>query len=297
MTQYAPKDEEKTAELVRQLDSDTTWLRHRGRAAELDRRLLDGATSSELAEVRVSWKGHITHLRKVHRVSVVESPPGYWRIAGAGDSEPHEALRTADASDELESAFDYEDGDDQLLEAPRTERTYFRLHETAKALAALAREGLLGNQLLKASVGMLIRQASESQHWHNCADYRSEAAAEVIRAAKREVNLGTAAPYQAFCRKNLRHEHVVPNSVIYEMLCTQRLMKAEDIAELLKKFCLRATITLDEDRELTNGGYSSRMPEGFDLWGSGDPLARYIAAGLKDKLHKRPEGKLWHEVL
>jgi hypothetical protein len=294
MTKYKTYDEERTVELVRQLDSDTSWLRHRGRAAELDRRLLNGASSSELSEVRGDWKVHINHLRKVHRLSVVEAPPGCWRIDGALGEMAQKGLYDADASDELESDSDYEDGapNEAPQETAPTESGHYRLNETAKALAALAREGLLGNGLLKASVGMLIRQASESQHWHNCAHFRSQEAAALIRAA----NLKTASQYQAWCRKNLRHEHVVPNSVVYKMLCAQGLTESDKIAELLKNFCLRATITLDEDDKLTEAGYSSRMPEGFDLLRPTNPLARYVAVGLGDKLDKRPEGKLWHEV-
>ncbi len=293
MTRYAENDEQKTAELVAQLDLDTTWLRHRGRAAELDRLLLRGATSSELAEVRVSWKGHITHLRQVHRVTVLEPSPGFWRIAQPGTGLPH-ASSTSLGDDSLKEDSDYEDGRDLDLASDTSvlEDRYFRLEETARALSALAQAGLLDNPLIKDSVGMLIRQASESRHWHTCAHYRSKDAAELIR---RE-HLKTAHEYQKFCRGNLRHEHVVPNNVIYKMLCTQKLTKVDEIAELLKRLCIRATITRDEDAKLNHGGFASAMPEDFMNGRDQNPLARYVAVGLADNLEKRPHDRLWHEV-
>lgn len=296
MTQYAANDEEKTAELVRQLDSDTTWLRHRGRAAELDYLLLRGATSSELAEVRLSWKGHITHLRKVHRLTVVELAPGYWRIVGSEVASTSIPSTPVGEDDALENDSDYEDGgetaEDEETLSPA--ENYLRLEATARALSALAKEGLLGDPLIKASVGMLIRQATESHHWHNCAHYRSNKAAEVIRQATKPIR--TASEYQAFCRRNLRHEHVVPNSVVYEMLCAQKLTDVAEIAALLRKFCIRATIARDEDAELTRRGLSSKMPPSFRSGPDGDPLARYVAAGLAQELQPRPNGKLWYEV-
>lgn len=293
MTRYAVNDEQRTAELVAQLDSDITWLRHRGRAAELDRLLLRGATSSELAEVRVSWKGHITHLRQVHRLTVMETSPNFWRIAPAEQVQtlgPYASL----SEDLLNEDSDYEDGSDPDLKSdtPAPAERYFRLEETARALSALAKDGLLDNPLIKDSVGMLIRQASESRHWHDCAHYRSQAAADLIR---RE-NLKTASEYQAFCRAKLRHEHVVPNNVIYKMLCAQKLTKVDEIAELLKKFCIRATITREEDEDLNRGGFASTMPKDFLDGRNQDPLARYVAVGLANRLEKRPYDRLWHEV-
>jgi len=293
MTRYAVNDEQRTAELVAQLDSDTTWLRHRGRAAELDRLLLRGATSSELAEVRVSWKGHITHLRQVHRLTVLEPSPGFWRIAHPETVLPN-APSISLGDDSLQEDSDYEDGSDVDLapDTPVLEDRYFRLGETARALSALAQAGLLDNPLIKDSVGMLIRQASESLHWHNCAHYRSKDAAELIR---RE-HLKTAAEYQKFCRANLRHEHVVPNNVIYKMLCTQKLTGVVEIAELLKRFCIRATITREEDALLNSERLSSKMPDTFEVGPDCDPLARYVKVGLADKLEGRPYDRLWHEV-
>ncbi len=191
MTASRDSDINDTEELIRQRDNDKTWLRHSGQAADLDRMLLQGATSSELEEARKNWKGHIRHLRKEHGLNVVESPRGFWKLV-SGRPTPNSLVEEPGATDELECDDDYED-----VEPPEGVaggaasivggRSYLRLDETARALAALAKEGLLGNTLFKASVGMLIRQASESNHWHNCAHHRSEAAAKVIRAERRPI--------------------------------------------------------------------------------------------------------------
>lgn len=293
MTQYSVGDESKTSELVRQRDADTTWLRHRGRAAELDRRLLEGATESELAEVRQSWKGHIKHLVDVHCVRVAEEPTGFWRIVGVHASKPGAEATLEGAAESLGNDDDYGDGGDSAsYDSPVSAHDNLRLQETAQALAALAKENLLGNELLKASVAMLVRQASESRHWPTCAHYRSKAAAQLIREAQAGVS---ASSYQRFCSQNLRHEHVVPIAVIYKMLCKAEDTSVEAIAALLVKFSIRATITRDEDRELGKRGLSYEMPEEFVVKGSalhGNPMARYIAAELADKLEKRPAGKL-----
>lgn len=297
MTRYVPGDENKTTELVKQYESDKSWLRHGGLAAELDRRLIQGATDAELYEVRPSWRAHVEHLRKVHRLHVEASPTGVWRILGAQQASLQDAVPSANSDDALGDSDDYDDSvDDALGSPPPPVQEGFRLRDTARALSALAREGLLRNELLKASVGMLVRQASESQHWHNCAHFRSRAAAEVIRSA----GAMTASGYQSFCTKNLRHEHVVPNSVIYRMLCAANYTSADAIADLLRTYCIRATITRDEDRKLNEMGLASTMPAGFTEEANQQlfkkPLARYVVAGLAHDLRERPSNQLWHTV-
>ncbi|RCW69219.1 hypothetical protein [Pseudorhodoferax soli] len=304
MTKHTIEDQAATKELLRQLDADTTWLRHRGRAAELDRRLLQGATEDELSEVRVSWRGHVTHLRKEHRLVVVETSPSFWKITGS-DEDLASILPPAEGPiDELAGDLDYEDQESGHPAHSTLEPGSYqlRIYETARALSVLATSGLLGSELLKASVGMLIRQASESNHWHNCTHYRSRRAAELIRRHKaiNPGSLSTAAKYQAFCRANLRHEHVVPNSVIYRLLKTSEDHSVDAIVRTLSIYCIRATIALDEDVKLSRAGLSSSMPNGFfnesarELFKN--PLARYIVTELESELDRRPEGKLWHEV-
>jgi hypothetical protein len=248
---------------------EENWLRHRTLGGELDRLLIKGATSNELAEIRGSWMPHIGHLRGEHRVTVLEHPTGFWRIS---------PTLPVDAS------------------APNVPETvipdvaYFqnRFTVTARAIAALAQHGLHVDPRLKASVGMLIRQASESNHWHVCAHFRSLAAAQMIG----EHDIHTRAQYQQFCMANLRHEHVVPNSVIYRII-GRRVNEATEVNEIeaiLRTFCLRATITLDEDTCLNDAGLRNTMPQGFDIPGHEyfeDPMARYRTVGLMNKIETR----------
>lgn len=305
MTRHHIGDEARTNELVENANDDVSWLRHRGLAAELDRRLLQGATEAELAEVRSSWMGHIAHLRAVHHVLLVEQPRGFWRITGAepaqneGDSIAPLAARASemdaalvDEEADAEEAEEAEEAiDPAVADTPAAAGGPSRIGVTARALAALAARGLMADPLLKASVGMLIRQASESHHWHNCAHFRS---ADVRRLVD-EQELRSPSQYQAFCRSNFRHEHVVPNSVIYRMLCKTADVSARAIESLLDRYCIRATITLEENAALNRLGLASGMPSGF--WQPGhplhdDPLARYKAAGLFERLERRGD-ELW----
>lgn len=298
MTKHKEGDECNTAQELARQSSDLSWLRHRGLAGELDRRLLAGATSAELAEVRGSWKGHIRHLREEHNLVVMEDPVGYWKLmeptATPVDAGQHEL-----SSEELTDEDELCDADDYagMAVAPPAAATdnLNRFDVTAKALAALASAGLLKSELLKHSVGMMIRQASESNHWHNCAHFRSREAAQLI--ASNSASIRSAAEYQAFCRKNLRHEHVVPNSVIYKMLTTMTAPTEAEIVKLLQKFCIRATITRREDSELSIRGLASSMPKGFDFKNleKMDPMARYVEAGLLQSLVQRTPGVLWFQ--
>jgi hypothetical protein len=152
----------------------------------------------------------------------------------------------------------------------------------ARALMALHNLDLLKDEACKEPVKLFIRQATESRHWHNTAHYRSEAAANLIN----QENLGTAAAYQRYCRANLRHEHIVPNAVIYKIILAEPKITPAFLEETLRCYGLRATITRDEDPMLLR----DRMPKEFFQEGHAlylNPLARYIAAGLSDSLEPR----------
>lgn len=267
-------DEQKTMELVQQFDEtgavpETSWLRHTFLGGELDRRLLAGATTAEMSEVRSSWRQHILHLIIEHRLEVVAQTEGYWRIAGMRNQrDPATVLQMGAEADE-----------ENLID---------RFEVTAQAIAALAQNDLLAHPKLKASVAMLIRQASESSHWHLCAHFRSVAAATVINAQQ----IGSRAQYQGFCRANLRHEHVVPNNVIYNLLVKRvgHGTPPAEIEKLLRTFCLRATISITEDEILNAAGLRFTMPDGFHTPGHAyylDPLARYRHVGLYEGLQAR----------
>ena len=149
----------------------------------------------------------------------------------------------------------------------------------ARALFALHQEDLLKHPACKEPVTLFIRKATEEQHWHNKAHYRSRAAAAVIAAA----TIRSEAAYQKFCVRNLRHEHMVPNAVIYKLILQQGDITIERLQQLLSTLGRRATITRAQDALLPQAS----MPAEF--YTSGDPmymnpLARYEAAGIAGDL-------------
>ncbi len=282
MTQQTPGDGPKTCDLVAFIDAGVSWLRHTNLAGELDWLLLHGATATELAAVRPSWFDHVRHLRSEHRLIVQEGPAGFFRIVGAlrGDPPPGDPP-PVDAPDEDVNPELPAGG--ALAEAPMP----IRIAHSARSLAALHGVGELKNPLNRETVGMFIRKASECNHWHNTTDYRSRAAAEAIAA---EGQL-TVPGYQAFCSRTLRHEHMVPNAVLYRMIMAEENPTEESIKALFLRFSKRATITRTEDASLR----SSDMPPQFFLQGHAwylNPLARYLEAGLVDSLEPRP-GARW----
>lgn len=134
---------------------------------------------------------------------------------------------------------------------------------------------------------MFIRKASECAHWHNSADYRSRDAATAIAGA----NISTVSQYQAFCRRNLRHEHMVPNNVIYRMILSEAQPTEEWLKQLFIRFSKRATITREEDGLLRRIDMPPQFYENGNPW-HWNPLARYLEKGLADSLQQR-RGTVW----
>lgn len=272
-----------TSCLVAAVDRGWSWLDHRDAAGQLDWALLHGASTQELQQIRVSWPQHVQHLRTVHHVTVEEAPPGFFRITRAArQPETRVGDRDGGCGDD-DAGDDLEGGAVAGVEA-----TPERFGHAARALVALHQVGELTNPMHRAAVGMVIRQVSECHHWHNSAHYRSRAAAQLIAQARIE----TPAQYQAFCRKNLRHEHMVPNSVIYQMIMSNPNPTNDWIVNLFSRYSRRATITREEDGQLL----ASSMPEGFFQKGHPwfeDPLARYRLANLFEQLVERPAGGRW----
>lgn len=79
-----------------------------------------------------------------------------------------------------------------------------------------------------------------------------------------------------------RIEHVIPTEVVYKHLLhlnNEGRLTLDYVKSLLDSRLACAIITEQEDLEL-NKKYKSSMPDGWDF-DSGDPMARYIAAGIK----------------
>ena len=286
MTKPLPDDVRKTNELILAIDSGQSWLRHSDLAGQLDWLLLHGATAQELQEVRPRWKEHIAHLRQGHQLEITQSPQGFYKFSLS--QSPNELGKVGHSShadlDEI-MAMDTSDEDDLPPDESSLEVSHHagaRITSTARALMALHQAGELKNPVHREAVGMFIRKVSECSHWHNSADYRSRKATKMIQAE----GIRSVAQYQDFCKRNLRHEHMVPNSVIYRMILEQDNVSEDWLVNLFIRYSKRATITREEDRLLM----TSRMPEEFYV--SGHPwhqnhLARYLAAGLESELEER----------
>jgi hypothetical protein len=129
----------------------------------------------------------------------------------------------------------------------------------SRALFALHSVGCLEHETCKPAVGAFIRDATVHPCYHVTTNYRSISAAAKIA----QQVFHSAAQYHRWCKNNLRHEHMVPTSVIRTMLlqATQPLTQ-DAIAVILRRFSIRATITLEEDGILNARGFAQSMPDG-----------------------------------
>jgi hypothetical protein len=154
----------------------------------------------------------------------------------------------------------------------------------ARALFALHEAGVLRNLECKAAVKIFIRQSSEDRLWHLSTHYRSKQAAAIIAAVAHK----SRSQYHAFCRKKenrLRHEHMVPGEVVYNLIINEQRPSVLRFARILRHTGYRATITVEEDGALL----SDSMPEGYTDFRSPEyHLGRYIKAKIAIELEKRP---------
>lgn len=161
----------------------------------------------------------------------------------------------------------------------------------SRALFALHTAGCLAPDECKDAVGMFIRKATEIRCFHLSTDYRSEAAGALLA----QQNFNSAAQYHRWCKKNLRHEHMVPTSVVRQMLLALPNLNETSIAQVLRQYGQRATIAVEEDGILNAAGLAQKMPGGF--WDTNSalyrhPLARYIETNLYNHLAPRV-GATW----
>jgi len=78
--------------------------------------------------------------------------------------------------------------------------------------------------------------------------------------------------------KDLRHEHIVPRSIINKKLLEMDAPTADIIFDLLEAYCIAIVVTLDEDKCLNKLGLRSKMP---DDWDEIDPWARHKKARIE----------------
>jgi hypothetical protein len=78
--------------------------------------------------------------------------------------------------------------------------------------------------------------------------------------------------------KELCHEHVVPKRYIIQRLLDLSPPTPEDVHGVLSTYCIGAVVTRDEDRQITQAGFRSSMP---DEWDTKDIWIRYRLAGIQ----------------
>lgn len=134
-----------------------------------------------------------------------------------------------------------------------------------------------------------IRRASEGfRNWHAHTDYISK------NIKERLDDFSSERKYHLSCNKKYRHEHIVPSSVLYNYIKTIKNPTEKNIYQCLNKYCITATITIEEDEILNNNGFQKSMPPEFydknsDLYN--DPFARYKKANIYKNLQKRSKNK------
>lgn len=174
-----------------------------------------------------------------------------------------------------------------------------RMDLFAKVLEAMASSGALDEDECKPAIGMLVRQASETKHWHDSSHYRSRPAAEMISAAIKSGEIRTQARYHSWCKSNLAHEHVVPVSVVMSMIRNLENRTEDHIKKILVEYSVRATITKDENSALV---HTSSMPPCFTDENHAHyncPFSRYRVSqfngvAMVDLLVPRPASGSWY---
>lgn len=78
-------------------------------------------------------------------------------------------------------------------------------------------------------------------------------------------------------RRLLVHEHVIPKSIVIQLLLLLPAPTGDSVYQLLAANCIGAVITREEDARLNSLGLRSRMPT---EWDENDAWARYKHAGI-----------------
>lgn len=76
-------------------------------------------------------------------------------------------------------------------------------------------------------------------------------------------------------------EHVVPVSVLNQLIVELPVSGKHEIAEVLRKYVIRAVVTKEEDYLLKEAGLQKSMPEGWGDTDRANPFARYEAVGIR----------------
>lgn len=118
---------------------------------------------------------------------------------------------------------------------------------------------------VKHHIRAAIREASN--HVGNCSGTPKQSAHYMSRVAEALMMKGSF--------DTLVAEHVVPVSELNQLIVNLPNQSAHEIAEVLRKYAIRAVITSEEDKRLKNAGLQKVMPEGWYQTASLNPFARY----------------------
>lgn len=78
--------------------------------------------------------------------------------------------------------------------------------------------------------------------------------------------------------KELRHEHLIPKSLLIAMLMDDSPKSAESLITWLDLRCIAVVVTKSEDAKLSKAGLQSKMPAD---WDGKDICARHRAVGIE----------------
>ncbi|MDD2721146.1 MAG: hypothetical protein PHH47_07560 [Gallionella sp.] len=81
--------------------------------------------------------------------------------------------------------------------------------------------------------------------------------------------------------EDLIAEHVVPVSVLNQLIVELPNQSVREIAEILRRYVIRAVITREEDDELKAAGLRMSMPKEWDETDRSNPFARYDAVKIR----------------
>jgi len=122
----------------------------------------------------------------------------------------------------------------------------------------------------------VIRVSSEINDFRKTADIISDSANQFVLDNGKELRSGNISLPRVM-KKELRHEHLVPCSILANVIISEKT-NDKAIYEILLKNGIRAIITKEEDKKIDNKNLRSNMPLS---WRLGDnPFIRYTESDV-----------------
>jgi hypothetical protein len=124
----------------------------------------------------------------------------------------------------------------------------------------------------------VIRISSEIGNFRNNADVISLSAKNFVLKNGRELRSGNISLPREM-KKELRHEHLIPCSVLANIFFLENA-EENQIYDALLRNGIRAIITTDEDSKIDERNLRSKMPQEWKL--GANPFVRYVKSGLNE---------------